>query len=64
MLAGGCGRELATWIVEGRPTLDMYGYDIGRFWRCVCVCVRVCVCTPVVGMWAINADIPACVDAQ
>lgn len=28
MLGGGCGRELARWIVHGRPQLDMYGYDI------------------------------------
>lgn len=28
MLAGGCGRELAHWIVNGHPQLDMYGYDI------------------------------------
>ncbi|KAK2565778.1 Sarcosine dehydrogenase [Acropora cervicornis] len=31
MLAGGCGRELAHWVVDGRPELDMYGYDIRRF---------------------------------
>lgn len=28
MLAGGCGRELARWVVHGHPELDMYGYDI------------------------------------
>lgn len=28
MLAGGCGRELAHWVVNGHPQLDMYGYDI------------------------------------
>lgn len=28
MLGGGCGRELAHWIVHGRPEKDMYGYDI------------------------------------
>ncbi|GIY67017.1 sarcosine dehydrogenase, mitochondrial [Caerostris darwini] len=28
---GGCGRELASWVVHGRPQLDMYGYDIRRF---------------------------------
>ena len=28
MLAGGCGRELAHWVVDGHPQLDMYGYDI------------------------------------
>lgn len=31
MLGGGCGRELAHWIIHGRPERDMYGYDI----RCV-----------------------------
>lgn len=31
MLGGGCGRELARWVVEGRPELDMYGFDIRRF---------------------------------
>ncbi|XP_041481408.1 sarcosine dehydrogenase, mitochondrial-like [Lytechinus variegatus] len=33
MLGGGCGRELAKWVVNGRPDLDMYGYDIRRFSR-------------------------------
>uniref|UniRef100_A0AAY4AB01 Sarcosine dehydrogenase n=1 Tax=Denticeps clupeoides TaxID=299321 RepID=A0AAY4AB01_9TELE len=28
MLGGGCGRELAHWIIYGRPEKDMYGYDI------------------------------------
>ena len=31
MLGGGCGDQLAKWIVHGRPELDMYGYDIRRF---------------------------------
>ncbi|XP_070532336.1 sarcosine dehydrogenase, mitochondrial-like [Ptychodera flava] len=31
MLGGGCGKELAHWVVHGRPELDMYGYDIRRF---------------------------------
>uniref|UniRef100_A0A673APW3 Sarcosine dehydrogenase n=1 Tax=Sphaeramia orbicularis TaxID=375764 RepID=A0A673APW3_9TELE len=31
MLGGGCGRELAHWIIRGRPEKDMYGYDIRRF---------------------------------
>ncbi|XP_064648723.1 sarcosine dehydrogenase, mitochondrial-like isoform X2 [Lineus longissimus] len=31
MLGGGCGRELAKWIINGRPDLDMFGYDIRRF---------------------------------
>uniref|UniRef100_A0A9J7XZM2 Sarcosine dehydrogenase n=1 Tax=Cyprinus carpio carpio TaxID=630221 RepID=A0A9J7XZM2_CYPCA len=28
MLGGGCGKELAHWIIHGRPEKDMYGYDI------------------------------------
>ncbi|KFO21517.1 Sarcosine dehydrogenase, mitochondrial [Fukomys damarensis] len=28
MLGGGCGQELAHWVVYGRPEKDMYGYDI------------------------------------
>ncbi|KAM8829191.1 sarcosine dehydrogenase, mitochondrial isoform 2-T6 [Spinachia spinachia] len=31
MLGGGCGRELAHWIIHGRPEKDMYAYDIRRF---------------------------------
>ncbi|XP_071498557.1 sarcosine dehydrogenase, mitochondrial-like [Diadema antillarum] len=31
MYGGGSGRELAKWIVNGRPDLDMYSYDIRRF---------------------------------
>uniref|UniRef100_A0A4X1SY23 Sarcosine dehydrogenase, mitochondrial n=1 Tax=Sus scrofa TaxID=9823 RepID=A0A4X1SY23_PIG len=31
MLGGGCGQELAHWIVHGRPEKDMHGYDIRRF---------------------------------
>ncbi|RDD45364.1 Sarcosine dehydrogenase, mitochondrial [Trichoplax sp. H2] len=31
MLGGGCGRELAKWILHGSPDLDMFGYDIRRF---------------------------------
>jgi len=31
MLGGGCGDQLAKWVVHGRPELDMYGYDIRRF---------------------------------
>uniref|UniRef100_A0A8C9X3Z5 Sarcosine dehydrogenase n=1 Tax=Sander lucioperca TaxID=283035 RepID=A0A8C9X3Z5_SANLU len=27
MLGGGCGRELAHWIIHGRPEKDMYDYD-------------------------------------
>ncbi|KAL1786119.1 hypothetical protein HispidOSU_014126 [Sigmodon hispidus] len=33
MLGGGCGHELANWIVHGRPEKDMYSYDIRRFHR-------------------------------
>lgn len=28
MLSGGCGNELAKWIIHGHPDLDMFGYDI------------------------------------
>ena len=28
MFGGGSGRELAKWIVNGRPDLDMYSFDI------------------------------------
>ncbi|KAB7498129.1 Sarcosine dehydrogenase, mitochondrial, partial [Armadillidium nasatum] len=31
MLGGGCGNQMAHWIVKGRPELDMFGYDIRRF---------------------------------
>ncbi|XP_006863775.1 PREDICTED: sarcosine dehydrogenase, mitochondrial [Chrysochloris asiatica] len=31
MLGGGCGHELAHWIIHGRPEKDMYSYDIRRF---------------------------------
>ncbi|KAI5099466.1 sarcosine dehydrogenase, mitochondrial, partial [Silurus meridionalis] len=31
MLGGGCGKELAHWIIHGRPEKDMYAYDIRRF---------------------------------
>lgn len=31
MLAGGAGRELAHWVAEGHPTLDMFSYDVKRF---------------------------------
>ncbi|XP_036074095.1 sarcosine dehydrogenase, mitochondrial isoform X4 [Rousettus aegyptiacus] len=31
MLGGGCGQELAHWVVHGRPEKDMYSYDIRRF---------------------------------
>lgn len=28
MFAGGCGRELARWVVYGYLEFDMYGYDV------------------------------------
>uniref|UniRef100_A0AAR2IU64 Sarcosine dehydrogenase n=1 Tax=Pygocentrus nattereri TaxID=42514 RepID=A0AAR2IU64_PYGNA len=31
MLGGGCGKELAHWIIHGRPEKDMYGYDISDY---------------------------------
>jgi len=31
MLSGGCGQQLARWMVEGSPDLDVFGYDINRF---------------------------------
>ncbi|HET7012120.1 MAG TPA: FAD-dependent oxidoreductase [Anaerolineales bacterium] len=31
--AGGMGRELATWIVEGEPSLDLFSYHAWRFGR-------------------------------
>ncbi|XP_072422224.1 sarcosine dehydrogenase, mitochondrial isoform X2 [Chiloscyllium punctatum] len=33
MLGGGCGKELAHWVIHGRPEKDMFGYDIRRFHR-------------------------------
>ncbi|XP_064616926.1 sarcosine dehydrogenase, mitochondrial-like [Liolophura sinensis] len=31
MMSGGWGRELAHWVKNGRPQVDMYSYDIRRF---------------------------------
>jgi len=31
MFGGGCGNELAKWIVKGHPDVDMFGFDIRRF---------------------------------
>lgn len=31
MLGGGCGQQLAQWIVGGRPEMHMHSYDIRRF---------------------------------
>lgn len=28
VLSGGCGEQLAKWIVEGRPDFHMYPYDV------------------------------------
>lgn len=32
-LSGGCGQELANWIVKGKANIDMSDYDIKRFNR-------------------------------
>ena len=31
MFGGGCGLQLAKWVVQGVPDMDMYSYDISRF---------------------------------
>lgn len=31
VMSGGCGEQLAKWIIEGRPEFHMYSYDIRRF---------------------------------
>lgn len=31
MFGGGCGEQLAQWIIHGRPDIDMSHYDIRRF---------------------------------
>lgn len=31
MLGGGCGEQLALWIINGRPDLHMYMCDVRRF---------------------------------
>ncbi|XP_046739990.1 sarcosine dehydrogenase, mitochondrial isoform X1 [Diprion similis] len=31
MLGGGCGDQIAKWIIHGRPDKHMYSYDIRRF---------------------------------
>ncbi|XP_065183725.1 sarcosine dehydrogenase, mitochondrial-like [Sycon ciliatum] len=31
MLSGGCGQQIAEWIVHGKPSLDMFAFDIRRF---------------------------------
>lgn len=31
MLGGGCGEQIASWIINGKPDLYMFAYDIRRF---------------------------------
>ncbi|GLH06647.1 uncharacterized protein GBIM_12121 [Gryllus bimaculatus] len=31
MLGGGCGEQMAQWIINGRPDLHLFAYDIRRF---------------------------------
>ncbi|XP_066993512.2 sarcosine dehydrogenase, mitochondrial isoform X2 [Anabrus simplex] len=31
MLGGGCGEQMAQWIINGRPDLHLFSYDIRRF---------------------------------
>jgi sarcosine dehydrogenase len=31
MLGGGLGRELATWICDGSPSVDLFAFDPARF---------------------------------
>lgn len=31
MLGGGCGEQIARWIINGRPDKYMFNYDIRRF---------------------------------
>ncbi|XP_046984325.1 sarcosine dehydrogenase, mitochondrial [Schistocerca americana] len=31
MFGGGCGEQMAQWIINGRPELHMFSYDIRRF---------------------------------
>ncbi|OQS05254.1 sarcosine dehydrogenase, mitochondrial isoform X1 [Thraustotheca clavata] len=31
MLSGGSGQQLAQWVMHGRPSIDMFSYDIHRF---------------------------------
>lgn len=31
MLSGGCGQQMAEWVINGSPTLDMFAYDLNRF---------------------------------
>eukprot|EP00927_Polykrikos_kofoidii_P064866 TRINITY_DN6060_c0_g1_i1.p1 TRINITY_DN6060_c0_g1~~TRINITY_DN6060_c0_g1_i1.p1 ORF type:complete len:912 (-),score=120.25 TRINITY_DN6060_c0_g1_i1:181-2916(-) len=31
MLGGGMGREMANWIIDGSPSLDMFAFDVARY---------------------------------
>ena len=31
MLGGGMGSEVATWLMEGSPNLDLFSFDCSRF---------------------------------
>lgn len=31
MFGGGCGEQIASWILDGQPEKHMYNYDIRRF---------------------------------
>ncbi|XP_044012110.1 sarcosine dehydrogenase, mitochondrial [Aphidius gifuensis] len=31
MFGGGCGEQIASWIIDGRPEKHMYNYDVRRF---------------------------------
>lgn len=31
MLGGGCAEQLAEWVINGRPSLHMFNYDIARY---------------------------------
>ncbi|KAG7165349.1 Sarcosine dehydrogenase-like, partial [Homarus americanus] len=35
-LSGGCGEQIAKWVVEGRPEIPMFIYDIRRFHPLLC----------------------------
>ena len=31
MLGGGVGREMANWVIDGSPQLDLFSMDVTRF---------------------------------
>merc|ERR1712050_168757 len=31
MLGGGIGREVAAWVIDGAPTVDLFSMDVARF---------------------------------